>query len=432
MPSARSAQGGRKLVAKEAPRAGMTDFEAVNWFFARGADRVGLRDEIRHMLSTPWRELRVQVPVRMDDGSVRVFVGYRVQHNGARGPYKGGIRYHPEANDDEVRALASLMTWKNALVDVPFGGAKGSVQCDPSTMSQAELNRLTRRFTQNIEHILGENRDIPAPDLGTNAQVMAWMMDAYGQAHGHTPSIVTGKPVEMGGSYGREAAPGRGAVQVLAAWAQDAGVNLEGATVAIQGFGQVGGWIARLVGSLGCTVVAVSDVRGGVYNPLGLDVEALLAHVRENRFVEGFPNADAITNEEIVELPCTIFAPAAVGTVIHEGNAGRIKASIVLEGANHPTTPGADLALGERGVTMLPDILVNAGGVVVSYFEWTQNIQQFRWEETRVNEELGRMMARATQSVLERSSREGISLREAAFAIGVERVARAIELRGFV
>lgn len=410
----------------------MTDYEAVSWFFARGADRIGLRDEVRQMLGTPWRELRVQVPVRMDDGSVRVFVGYRVQHNGARGPYKGGIRFHPEANDDEVRALASLMTWKNALVDVPFGGAKGSVQCDPDSLSQDELNRLTRRFTQNIEHVLGENRDIAAPDMGTNAQTMAWMMDAYGQVHGHTPSIVTGKPVEMGGSYGREAAPGRGAVLVLAAWAENAGVSLEGATVAIQGFGHVGGWIARLVTGLGCKVVAVSDVRGGVYNPQGLDIEALLTHVRENRFLAGFPNAEAVTNEEILELPCTILAPAAVGSVIHEGNADRIKASVVLEGANHPTTPGADLALSEHGVTMLPDILVNAGGVVVSYFEWTQNIQQFRWEETRVNDELGRMMGRATRSVLERSVREGISLREAAFAIGVERVARAIELRGFV
>ena len=414
------------------PTAEMTAFESVNWFFDRAAHQVGLDDDLYEMLRIPWREIRAQVPVRMDDGNVRVFIGSRVQHNGARGPYKGGIRYHPEANDDEVRALASLMTWKNALTDVPFGGAKGAVQCDPETMSEGELNRLTRRFTQNIQHVLGENRDIPAPDLGTNARVMAWMMDAYGQLNGYTPSIVTGKPIEMGGSYGRDAAPGRGAVQVLAAWAKDAGVDLEGATIAVQGFGQVGAWIARLVGGLGCTVVAVSDVRGGVYNPRGLDMDRLVEHVRENRYVAGFPDAEAITNREIVELPCTIFAPAAIGPVIDHTNADRVQARVILEGANHPTTPVADFALSERGVTVLPDILANAGGVVVSYFEWTQNIQQFRWQEDRVNAELARVMDRAAQGVLQRSNRERVTLREAAFAIGLERVAHAIELRGFV
>jgi glutamate dehydrogenase (NAD(P)+) len=410
----------------------MAPFEAATWFFDQAAERLRLSDDIRGLMHMPWRELTVQVPVRMDDGRIRVFVGYRIQHNGARGPYKGGTRFHPQADADEVRALASLMTWKNALADLPFGGAKGGVQFDPGALSPAELNRLTRRYTVNISHLLGVNRDIPGPDLGTDSQVMAWMMDAYGQLHGHSPGIVTGKPVEMGGSYGREAAPGRGAVIVLGTWAKLAGLDLEGTAVAIQGFGQVGGWVARLIEGLGCRVVAASDVRGGVYNPRGLDVEKLLRHAEEAGSVAAFPGAEAIASDELLELPCDILVPAAVGGVLHQGNADRVQARFVLEGANAPSTPAADFILQERGVTLLPDILVNAGGVVVSYFEWAQNIQEFRWTERRVNQELTRIMTRATREVYNVARRRRASLREAAFMIGVQRVARAVELRGFL
>ncbi|MBI4200606.1 MAG: glutamate dehydrogenase [Chloroflexi bacterium] len=416
----------------EDPRGELNPFQEVCLYFDGAAERLGVDDDLRELLRWPWRELRVEVPVRLDSGRLKVFVGYRVQHNGARGPYKGGVRYHPEADIDEVRALAALMTWKTALVGVPFGGAKGGVQCDPDEMSQGELNRLTRRYTQNISHILGVNRDIPAPDLNTNSQTMAWMMDAYGQLHGYEPGIVTGKPVELGGSYGREAAPGRGAVYCLQEYCRLVGQELSGATVAVQGFGQVGSWVARLLEGAGCKVIAVSDVRGGIHNPKGLAFRALLDHVREGRWVAGFRDSEPVTNAELLELPCDILVPAAVGHVLHKANAPRVRARIVLEGANMPTTPEADAILNERGVVMLPDLLVNAGGVTVSYFEWAQNIQEFRWDEERVNEELRKVMTRAFQEVYERARRDSLMLREAAFEISVERVARAVELRGFV
>lgn len=409
-----------------------SSFEAVCWFFDQAAERLHLEDSLREMMRMPWRELTVQVPVRLDNGKVKVLVGYRVQHNAARGPYKGGVRYHPQADLDEVRALASLMTWKTAVVDVPFGGAKGGVACDPAQFSQAELNRITRRYTQSIAHILGVNRDIPAPDLGTNAQVMAWMMDAYGQLHGYSPAIVTGKPVELGGSYGREAAPGRGLVYCLEEWARQTQYNLQGAKVLIQGFGQVGSWVARLIGTLGCVVVGVADIRGGIYNPHGLDIPRLLEHAQQTGSVVGFPDAEAVDGKTFLELPCDILIPAAIEHVIHEGNASRIKARIIVEAANHPITPRADVMLREQGVIILPDILVNAGGVVVSYFEWTQNIQQFRWEEEQVNLELYKVMTRATRGVVEAARLFQASLREGAYSIGVSRVARAITLRGFV
>lgn len=409
-----------------------SSFEAVCWFFDQAAERLRLDDSLWEMMRMPWRELTVQVPVRLDNGKVKVLVGYRVQHNAARGPYKGGVRYHPQADLDEVRALAALMTWKTAVADVPFGGAKGGVACDPTQFSQAELNRITRRYTQSIAHILGVNRDIPAPDLGTNSQVMAWMMDAYGQLHGYSPAIVTGKPVELGGSYGREAAPGRGLLYCLEEWARQAQYNLRGAKVLIQGFGQVGSWVARLIGSLGCVVVGVADIRGGVYNPHGLDIPRLLEHSHRTGSVVGFADTEQVDNNGFLELPCDILIPAAIEHVIHEGNASRIKARIVVEAANHPTTPRADVMLREQGVILLPDILVNAGGVVVSYFEWTQNIQQFRWEEEQVNLELSKVMTRATRAVIEAARLYQASLREGAYAIGVSRVARAIQLRGFV
>ncbi len=368
----------------------------------------------------------------MDDGHINVYNGFRIQHNGARGPYKGGVRYHPEADQDEVRALAALMTWKTALMNLPFGGAKGGVQVDPTELSNEELNRLTRRYTINIVHLLAPNRDIPAPDMGTNSQTMAWMMDAYGQIHGHSPACVTGKPVEIGGSLGREAATGRGVSYLISQAANDMGMNPDGGRIVIQGFGNVGTWTAKLLQEYGCKVVGVSGIQGGVYNSNGLDIAALLEHQTQSGVVPGFAGGDNITNAELLELECDVLVPAAIGNVVTAENAPKLKTKLIVEAANHPLTPEADDILAERGIRVMPDILVNAGGVIVSYFEWTQNLQEFRWEESHVNEELIKIMARAYGEVREKAQTEGITHRQAAFHIGVERVARAVELRGFV
>jgi glutamate dehydrogenase (NAD(P)+) len=408
----------------------MTPFEAVTWYFDQVADRTGMDDETRAVLGSTYREIRVQIPLRRDNGTVETLFGYRVQHNGARGPYKGGVRYHPHADLDEVRALAALMTWKTALVEVPFGGAKGGITVDPSTLSAAELERMTRRFMAQVSYIIGVNRDIMAPDMNTNAQTMAWMMDAYGQRAGHSPGIVTGKPVALGGSLGREAATGRGVIMVLNEAVRDAGKRPEDLTMAIQGFGNVGSWTARLAAEQGYKIVAVSDVRGGVHNGGGFDVEKLLAHQRETGSVVG--TGEELGNDELLELDVDILVPAALGGVIREANAGRIKARMVVEAANHPVTPVADQILIDKGVTVLPDILANAGGVTVSYFEWTQNIQQFQWEEQRVNDELGKHMRNAYGQVRNYAQANGTDLRQAAFSIAVERVAEAAHLRGYV
>ncbi len=410
----------------------MSSFESVIWFFGRAAKHLKIPKEIQELLSHSWRELTVEVPMRMDNGDVKIFTGYRVQHSGARGPYKGGVRYHPNANLDEIRALASLMTWKTAVVDIPFGGAKGGVQCNPSELSQDELNRLTRRYTDLISHLIGPTRDIVAPDMGTNARTMAWIMDEYGQRFGYNPAIVTGKPIELGGSYGRDAATGRGAVFSLGEWARLAQRSLQGNTVAIQGMGNVGSWIAKLVGSLGCKIIAVSDSKGGVLLRGGLDGEALANHKQTSGSIADFPDTENISNEQLLELDCDILIPASIESVIHHENADRIKAGIIVEGANHPITPVADDVLQKKGVIILPDILVNAGGVVVSYFEWAQNIQQFRWEEDRVNAELSKAMTKATRNVYERAQKENISMRESAYILGVSRVVKTIELRGFI
>jgi glutamate dehydrogenase (NAD(P)+) len=367
----------------------------------------------------------------MDDGRLDVFPGFRVQHNGARGPYKGGVRFHPDVDLDEVRALAALMTWKCALVDVPFGGAKGGVQCDPHRMSEGELNRLARRYMQNISHILGVTRDIPAPDMGTNARTMAWMMDAFGASHGHTPGIVTGKPVELGGSYGREAATGRGVMLVTRELCRDEGLDPAEVSVVVQGFGNVGSWTAKLAHAWGFRVVGVGDLRGAVHNADGIDIPAFAAWLDDGKPVDAFPGARAIDPADLLTLPCDVLIPAATGEVIDASNAADIRARIIVEAANHPVTVEADEALAARGVTIVPDILANAGGVIVSYFEWTQNIQQFRWSEERVNDELAQRITAAYRDVCERAG-GGASLRDAAFAIAVSRVAQAIRLRGFV
>lgn len=410
----------------------MNAFDEVNLFFDRAADRLRLDDGMRDLLRKPWRELTVSVPVRMDDGTLRVLDGYRIQHNAARGPYKGGTRFHPQADINEVRALASLMTWKTAVVDIPFGGAKGGVQCAPGAMSESELNRLTRRYTANIAHLLGVNRDIPAPDMGTNSQTMAWMMDAYGAIEGYTPGIVTGKPIELGGSVGRDAAPGRGAMYVMDEAAKDVGLVIDGARVVVQGFGQVGSWAARAAHEMGCKVIAVSGIEGGIYDPGGLDIPRVEEYYREGSRLTDFPGADAVSNAELLEIDCDALVPAAVEGVIHDGNADRIKATVVVEAANHPVTPEGDAILNERGVYVLPDILVNAGGVVGSYFEWTQNLYQHKWDEDEVNAELHKIMTSAYRAVWGVVQREGVTFREAAFLLGVGRVRHAAELRGFV
>lgn len=400
--------------------------------FDIAAASLGLDQGTQRMLLEPWRELRVSLPVRMDDGAIEVFIGYRVQHNAARGPYKGGLRYHPSADEDEVRALASLMTWKTALLDIPFGGAKGGIELDPNALTQSELNRITRRYTRSIQHLLGTHRDIPAPDLGTNAQTMAWIMDEYGQANGYNPAIVTGKPIEVGGSVGREAATGRGAMYVLQEAARDLGVDLHHARVIVQGFGNVGSWFSRIAHQENIPIVAVADHKGAVYAPDRLDIPALVAYAQQRGSVAGFPGAEACDPQDIFSMESDVLVPAAIENVITEDNASAIPTKLILEAANHPTTPEADTILAERRIPVLPDILVNGGGVTVSYFEWTQNLQQFHWAEDQVNKELKARMVAAYEAVAKKAQNSGQTLRAAAFEIGVSRVARAAQLRGFV
>jgi len=412
-----------------------SSIDAVNQYFAEAARVIDLDDDMYGVLTTSYRELSVQVPVRLDDGELIVARGYRVQHNGARGPYKGGVRFHPAADLDEVRALASLMTWKTALMDLPFGGAKGGIEVDPAGLSPDELQRMTRRFAQSIHHVLGVYRDIPAPDLNTNAQVMAWMMDAYSSVHGYSPAVVTGKPLDLGGAPGRDSATGRGVVYVLDACCEHRSIDLASQRVAIQGFGQVGTWVARELAARGVTVVAVSDLRGGIVRPAGLDVASLVATVRAGGSVVDHADdagMEAVSNEELLELDVDVLVPAAVEEVITEHNADRVRARIVVEAANHPTTPGADKILGDRNVLVIPDILANAGGVTGSYFEWTQNIQQFTWKEERFLTELADRLATACRDTQAFADERDVTLRQAAFAIGIERVSDACRLRGYI
>ena len=406
--------------------------ESVQYFFQRAADACGLSDPARKLIGTPHREMRVEVPVRRDDGSLEVYLGYRVQHDNSRGPFKGGIRYHPGAELDEVRALAALMTWKTALVDIPFGGAKGGIEVDTSGFSATELERLTRGYARAVRRIIGPTRDIPAPDMGTDARVMAWLLDEYEELEGHAPAVVTGKPVTLGGSHGREPATGRGCVVCLDEVCADLGRDPATTTLAIQGFGNVGSWVARLAARRGYKVVAVSDVHGGIHRGDGIDVHALQRHVGEGGSVVGFPDADPLEGKELLTIDCDVLVPAALGEVVHEGNAGQVAASIVLEGANHPVTPDADEILRDRGVTVVPDILANAGGVTASYFEWVQNIQHFSWTEQRVNEELDIVLTRAYRAVRDQAADRGCTLREAAYILAVDRVARAAALRGAI
>jgi len=414
-------------------REGLTAFQAVNQNFHEAAGILDLDEEMRSVLTTTYREIAVQVPVRLDNGDLVVAQGYRVQHNGARGPYKGGVRYHPNADLEEVRALASLMTWKTALLDVPFGGAKGGIAIDPTAMSQPELQRMTRRYANGIAHVIGPYRDIPAPDMNTNAQTMAWFMDAYSAREGYTPAIVTGKPLSLGGQPGREPATGRGVVYVLQAYAAEHGIDLVGLPVAIQGFGNVGSWAARAAAELGCRIVAVSDRFGGVFHERGLDVADLVAHAGAGGSLGEYEgDHDGITNEELLVAPCEVLIPAALDEQLHQDNAGEVQARLVVEAANYPTTPGADKILADRGIDVIPDILANAGGVTGSYFEWTRNIQQMPWTEERFNDALQGYMVRAYEATSSFAKARGCTLRQAAFAIGIDRVAAAVRMRGYV
>jgi len=398
--------------------------------FDRAADLMGLDGETRELLQTPFREIQVKIPVRMDDGRVKVFVGYRVQHNNARGPMKGGIRYHPRVDLNEVRSLAALMTWKTAVVAIPFGGAKGGVACDPKILSPAELERLTRTFVSMLDPVIGPYQDIPAPDVNTNAQVMAWIMDEYSRRHGYTPGVVTGKPVDLGGSKGREEATGRGCVFVLEEAAREYRLNLGTARVVVQGIGNVGSHAARFIGELGARVIAISDSGGGIHHPDGLPVEAVLAYKAEKGSLAGFPNSKAISNEDLLELDCDILIPSALGGVIHKFNADRIRAKVVAEAANSPTTTTAEAILEKKGIVVIPDILANAGGVTVSYFEWTQNLQQLAWEEEKVNRELKKIMIRSYQQVASVAREKKAALRVAAYSVAIDKVVRATRLRG--
>ncbi|HEY7410986.1 MAG TPA: Glu/Leu/Phe/Val dehydrogenase [Vicinamibacteria bacterium] len=413
------------------PQENLNPFDIALRQFDTAAEKLGLDDGMRDVLRTPKRQLIVSVPTLLDDGSVRVFTGYRVQHNIARGPAKGGIRYHPGVTLDEVKALAAWMTWKCATVNVPYGGGKGGVTCDPKRMSKTELERMTRRYTSEISIIIGPDRDIPAPDVYTDSQTMAWIMDTYSMTQGHSSlGVVTGKPLTLGGSRGRNEATARGALFCIREACAVMKKPLKGATVAVQGFGNAGAIAARLLSEDGARVVAVSDSRAGLYQSRGLDVRALLQHKEQTGSLAGFKGAEHISNSELLEMKCDVLVPAALENQITMKNASRVRARIVAEAANGPTTPGADRILREHGVVVIPDILCNAGGVTVSYFEWAQNMQGFFWDEAAVNAQLERFMVRAFREVHETAKRHKLDLRTGAYMLAVGRVAEATRVRG--
>jgi glutamate dehydrogenase (NAD(P)+) len=417
---------------KPGQRAEVSNLEIVRHYFELAADRLELADDLRVVFWSPYREVTVQIPIKQSDGRVHVYSGYRIQHNGARGPYKGGVRFHPEVDIDEVRALASLMTWKTAVAGVPFGGAKGGVNCPADQLKRSEVQAITRSFMDKVEKVLGPTRDIPAPDVNTNAQVMAWMMDEYGKLHGHTPAICTGKPIALEGSYGRDAATGRGCVYMFREAAPHLGLSPADTTFAVQGFGNVGSWAARIMQQLGATMVAVSDAHGAIRNDDGIDANALHEHLAGGGLITEYGEAEAIDPDDLIAVACDVLIPAALGGMIHERNADRVQCRVILEGANSPTTPTADRILKDKDVYIVPDVMANAGGVVVSYFEWVQNLQHFRWDEREVNDKLGTIMRRAYREVSARAREEGIDLRESAYLVGLERVVEASRTRGYV
>ncbi len=399
--------------------------------FDTAAEKLKLDAGLREVLRTPRRALSLSLPIKMDSGAVKVFQGFRVQHNNARGPCKGGIRYHPNVSFDEVQALASWMTWKCATVNIPFGGAKGGIICDPHKLSKSELERLTRRYAYEISDFIGPDRDIPAPDVYTDAQVMAWIMDTYSMTRGHSvPGVVTGKPTFLGGSLGRHEATARGCVYVTRCACEVKNIDHKRATAAIQGFGNAGSIAAELLAKIGMTVIAASDSRGGIVNPKGLDIPKLVAHKSKTGSVAGFPGAKAISSNDVLELDCDVLIPAALENQITLTNAHRIKANVIAEAANGPTTPGADAILRDKGVLVIPDILANAGGVTVSYFEWVQDLQELFWDVEEVNRKLEKIMGKAFADVHECAKKFKTDMRTGAYVVAIDRVAKATESRG--
>ncbi|PKA59753.1 Glutamate dehydrogenase [Apostasia shenzhenica] len=409
----------------------MNALVATSRNFKQAAKLLGLDAKLERSLLIPFREIKVECTIPKDDGTLASFVGFRVQHDNARGPMKGGIRYHPEVDPDEVNALAQLMTWKTAVANIPYGGAKGGIGCAPGELSSSELERLTRVFTQKIHDLIGTHTDVPAPDMGTNPQTMAWILDEYSKFHGYSPAVVTGKPVDLGGSLGRDAATGRGVLFATQALLADHGKNISDQRFVIQGFGNVGSWAAHLISESGGKVVAVSDVSGAVKNSSGLDVQKLLKHSVENRGVKGFSGGDACDPNSLFAEDCDVLIPAALGGVINRENANDIRAKYIIEAANHPTDPDADEILSKKGVLILPDIFANSGGVTVSYFEWVQNIQGFMWDEEKVNSELRSYILNGFRDVKKMCQTHNCDLRMGAFTLGVDRVARATVLRGW-
>ena len=409
----------------------LNPFEIAQAQFNTAAEYLKLEPWLREVLKSPKRQLIVSIPTKMDDGSIRVFEGYRVHHNLARGPAKGGIRYHPAVTLDEIKAMAAWMTWKCATVSIPFGGAKGGVVCNPKEMSRRELENMTRRYASEIGILLGPERDIPAPDVYTSAQTMAWIMDTYSMTQGETSlAVVTGKPLQVGGSQGRGEATARGVQFVTREACREKKIPLRGARVAVQGFGNAGSIAARLLSEDGASIIAVSDSAGGLHNSRGLDIPAVLAHKSRTGTLRGYSEADPINNERLLELECEILVPAALENQITLANASRIRTKIIAEAANGPTTPGADEVLDRNGIFLIPDILANAGGVTVSYFEWVQSLQSFFWEEGQVNQHLEKIMTRAFQEVLAIAKKYGAHMRSAAYILAVGRVAEATRIRG--
>jgi len=404
--------------------------EIANHFVARTTRMLGVSAGTASMLLEPRREVKVHLTLERDNGDLQTFTGYRVQHSNARGPYKGGLRYHPSVNIDEAAGLASLMTWKTAIADIPFGGGKGGIDCDPATLSERELERLTRKFVQQIHECIGPYVDVPAPDVNTNATIMAWLMDEYSKLHGFTPAVVTGKPVDLFGSLGREQATGKGVQVITELLLQKIGPPLQGCRLAVQGFGNVGSFACSLLHERGAKIVAVSDVTGGLYDPNGLPVPELLRHARAHRSIAGFAGPKSISNEEVLTAACDVLVPAALDAVITPEIAGAVRASVVVEAANAPTLPAADEVLEKRGIVVVPDVLANCGGVVVSYFEWVQNLQQLRWSEPQVLAELEQKLQSAFSRIWDLSQDKHVSLRTAAYIVGIGRVAKAVAMRG--
>jgi glutamate dehydrogenase (NAD(P)+) len=413
------------------PTEDLNPFRIAMRQFDAAAEKLKLDPGLREVLRSPRRALTLSLPIKMDDGKIKVFQGFRVQHNNARGPCKGGIRYHPNVTFDEVQALASWMTWKCATVNIPFGGGKGGIICDPRQLSRTELERLTRRYAYEISDFIGPDRDIPAPDVYTDAQVMAWIMDTYSMTHGHSvPGVVTGKPTFLGGSLGRHEATARGCVYVIRCACEAKGIDHKGAVAAIQGFGNAGSIAAELLHKIGMKVIAVSDSRGGIFNPKGLDIPKVVAHKEKTGSVVRFPGTKAIEGEDVLELDCDVLVPAALENQITLANAHRVKAKIVAEAANGPTTPGADKILHDRGVLVIPDILANAGGVTVSYFEWVQDLQELFWDVDEVHRKMEKILGLAFKDVHSCMKAYKADMRTGAYILAIDRVAKATESRG--